>query len=358
MPIDHLGKLFIRCEPLPLQARAPVLEEAPRPALALVVPKLAEGFLQNVGRVQALVRRQQQRERSLALQAKVLVACEKRVFLSLDEAPTFAADPRVFGLADLVERLAQMAHDVKLVEQDRRLRRPFARRVAKRLPHVHHRQANAVALLLAQPVVELRHARLRAILPAEPDRPPADQVAHHDTVAMALADRDLIDADRLGPRPARESELGLHVLLLQRLDRIPVELQFLGNVLDRRLPTALAHVMGKALRIERVVRKEIEPLAFHLAATAASHPPDLNLQEDARVATRQIANLPYTPVVPTQMNSPAAPANRFFARRASVMMRAFGSPKTPRTVGWGRKPGNVYVSHRRRCRFDELAIGK
>src|SRR5664280_1520566 len=154
MPIDYLGKLFIRCEPLPLQARAPVLEEAPRPALALVVPKLAEGFLQNVGRVQPLVRRQQQRERYLALQAKVLVACEQRVFLSLDEAPTFPADPRVFGLADLVERLAQMAHDVEFVEQDRRLRRPFACRVAKRLPHVHHRQANAVALFLAQPVVE------------------------------------------------------------------------------------------------------------------------------------------------------------------------------------------------------------
>src|SRR5665811_894501 len=157
---------------------------------------------------------------------------------------------------------------------------------------------------------------------------------------------------------ARAGELGFHVLLLQRLDRIPVELQLLGNVLDRRLPTALAHVMGKALRIERVVRQEIEPLALHLAATAASHPPDLNLQEDARVAARQITNLPYTPVVPTRMNSPAAPANRFFARRASVMMRAFGSPKTPRTVGWGRKPGNMYVSHRRRCRFDELAIGK
>src|ERR1019366_2680505 len=71
-----------------------------------------------------------------------------------------------------------MAHDVKLVEQDRRLWRPFPRRVAKRLPHVHHRQANAAALLLAQPIVELRHARLRAIFPAEPDRPPADQVAH------------------------------------------------------------------------------------------------------------------------------------------------------------------------------------
>ena len=358
MPIDHLGELFIRCEPLPLQTRPPILEEAPRPALALVVPELAEGFLQYVGRVQPLVRRQQQLERSPAFQAEVFVVREQRVFLPLDEASTFAVKPRVFGLTDLVERLAQMTHDVELVEQHCRLRCPFARRVAERLPHIHHRQANAAALFRAQPVVELRHARLRAILPAEPDRPPADQIAHHDTVAMALADRDLVDADRLGPRSARAGELGLHVLLLQRLDRIPVELQLLGDVLDRRLPTALAHVMRKALRIERVVRQKIEPLALHLAATTALHPPDLNFQKDARVTARQIANLPYAPVVPTRMHPPTAPANRFFARRASVMMRAFGSPKTPRTVGWGRKPGNVYVSHRRRCRFDELAIGK
>jgi hypothetical protein len=88
------------------------------------------------------------------------------------------------------------------------------------------------------------------------------------------------------------------------------------------------------------------------------HPPDLDLQENPRVAARQVTNPTSPPVVPTRMNPPAAPADRFFARRASVMMRAFGSPKTPRTVGRGRKPGNVYVSQSRRCRFDELAIEK
>jgi hypothetical protein len=30
-------------------------------------------------------------------------------------------------------------------------------------------------------------------------------------------------------------------------------------------------------------------------------------------------------------------------------MRAFGSPKIPRTVDLGRKPGKQYVSHKRRC---------
>jgi magnesium-transporting ATPase (P-type) len=37
-------------------------------------------------------------------------------------------------------------------------------------------------------------------------------------------------------------------------------------------------------------------------------------------------------------------------------MRAFGSPKTPHTVGSGRKPGKQYASHSRRPRFACPAI--
>jgi hypothetical protein len=40
----------------------------------------------------------------------------------------------------------------------------------------------------------------------------------------------------------------------------------------------------------------------------------------------------------------------------SVITRAFGSPKNPRTVGSGRKPGNEYVSQSRRRRFNARAI--
>jgi hypothetical protein len=53
-----------------------------------------------------------------------------------------------------------------------------------------------------------------------------------------------------------------------------------------------------------------------------------------------------------------APARRFFERRFNAMMRAFGSPKIPRTVGCGRKPANEYVSQSRRWRLDARAIRK
>jgi hypothetical protein len=114
--------------------------------------------------------------------------------------------------------------------------------------------------------------------------------------------------------------------------------------------------MRKALGIERVVGQELQPLALHLAATAALHAPDLDLEVDAHIAAGQIANPPRPPVVPARLRSTTAAAGRFFERRSRVMTRAFGSPKTPRTVGCGRNMGNAYASHSRRFRFDEVAM--
>src|SRR6202790_3948809 len=141
------------------------------------------------------------------------------VLLALDEAPISAAEAGVFGLAHLVECLAEMAHDVELVEQDRRLRRFVLRDVAERLPHVHHGELDFAALFEPQPIVERRHAGLGTILATEPDRPLANQVADYDAIAVALADRDLVDTDRSGPRRAGTLDLGPHVCHLQRLYR-------------------------------------------------------------------------------------------------------------------------------------------
>src|ERR1700730_14336645 len=56
--IDHVCELLVGLQSLPLERRAPVLEEAPRPALVLVAPE-AEGLLEQVGGVQPLVGSQQ-----------------------------------------------------------------------------------------------------------------------------------------------------------------------------------------------------------------------------------------------------------------------------------------------------------
>ncbi len=70
MALNHRGELFVGLEPLPLERRSPVLEEAPCPTFALVVPELAEGFLEQVRGVQPPVGSEQPLE-GLATTARV-----------------------------------------------------------------------------------------------------------------------------------------------------------------------------------------------------------------------------------------------------------------------------------------------
>jgi len=76
--------------------------------------------------------------------ARVLPARQQRIFLTLDVAALAAREPGILALANRIQDLAQMADDVKLVEQNRRLRRMFIRRQSKRLRHVHDRQTGLV----------------------------------------------------------------------------------------------------------------------------------------------------------------------------------------------------------------------
>src|SRR5438552_19124434 len=122
MTINHCGELFVGLESLPLERRSPVLEEAPRPALPLVIPELPEGFLEQVSGVQSLVGSEQPPERGATLQAQTLPVGEQRVLLSLDKTALLAAQPRVLAAPHFVQGLVQVAQHVELVEQDRRLR--------------------------------------------------------------------------------------------------------------------------------------------------------------------------------------------------------------------------------------------
>jgi hypothetical protein len=74
--------------------------------------------------------------------------------------------------------------------------------------------------------------------------------------------------------------LGLHVLLVERLVRVPVQVQFRRHILDRRRPTATADIIGKGnrcdLRGEFLSMLQADPkptpietfLSGHLAAVA------------------------------------------------------------------------------------------
>jgi hypothetical protein len=158
---------------------------------------------------------------------------------------------------------------------------------------------------------------------------------------VALADRDLVDPDRPRPRRAGARELGPHVLLVEVLDRVPVEVPVLGHVLDGGQPTVAADADGEALREVGVVGQPVEAFAFHGLAHPTVDAADRALQVNAAATAIEVADPSWGLIVEGAMAEAAHAAACFFRRRRREMTTAHGSPKTPRMVAAGSKPGNA-----------------
>jgi hypothetical protein len=134
---------------------------------------------------------------------------------------------------------------------------------------------------------------------------------------------------------AHALQLGAHVLLVQFLDRAPVQFQLFGDILDGARAAAPADEPRKPLGIERVVGEKRQMLAFHLARARAANPAYLELEVYPRIGAGQVAGPTRRAVVPTGVHPPTVLAKRFFERRTSGMTLASGSPKMPRMSSRG-----------------------
>jgi hypothetical protein len=87
---------------------------------------------------------------------------------------------------------------------------------------------------------------------------------------------------------------------------------------------------------------------FRSTTAAAPYTPQFELQVDAGIPAREIANAANLTVVDAAHKRVANPAAVFSPRRSKRSTRAFGSPNTPRALAYGRKPGkrNKSVSRR------------
>ncbi len=170
--VDHRRELLVGREPLPLEALFPAREEGAGPALGLVVPELAKGLFEQVGGVEPLVGLEQFGKGAAAVEGEVLTVGEQGVALSLDEGAVLGGETAVLAAANGVERVAEVAHDVELVEDDTCLWRMALERGTKGLPHVHRGELDARRLFGAQRGKEEIHVGFGAALTADPDRPP------------------------------------------------------------------------------------------------------------------------------------------------------------------------------------------
>src|SRR5262249_20477952 len=102
MALDHLSKLLVGLQALPLQGSAPVRKEAARPAFPLVVPQLAERLLEHISGGQPLVGPEQCLKSATTIAGRILPARQQGILLPLDEVTILPAQAGILALAHLV----------------------------------------------------------------------------------------------------------------------------------------------------------------------------------------------------------------------------------------------------------------
>jgi hypothetical protein len=109
--------------------------------------------------------------------------------------------PSLLG-ADIVDRLIQLGHDVKKIENLKRLVSLFLNDVQVRLPHVAGYESESFGARFSEHLEELSDRRLRTV-PTNPKEPTTSLIDLLDDgqILMPLPHRYLVDADR-EPAPA------------------------------------------------------------------------------------------------------------------------------------------------------------
>jgi len=237
-----------------------------------------------------------------------------------------------------------MTFDMKLILKNSRPRCMLFHRFSEGFPHIHNRQLDFAGLFIPQFLKKQGQTCFRSVFTTEPNRPFPQKITNHNPAGMALSDKDFINADHLGAGHTHPPQLLPHVLLFQRLDRLPVQMQFFGNIRYRGVPTPAAHIKPKAFGIKRRLRQPFESFLLHRPAPAAKHPANFQIQEDTRIPAGQVPDFSGLSTVESGMGQSTGSAYCFFPLRTRWMTRAFGSPKIPVTVDSGRNPGNRYVS--------------
>jgi len=131
-------------------------------------------------------------------------------------------------------------------------------------------------------------------------------------VGVAGSDGKFVDADDFGAGLPDPKELFAHVLFVEILDGLPVEVEVFGDILDGGEATVTSDADGEAPRVSRVVGEPIESFAFHDAAYPTEDASAGELQVNATPATIEIADLTRVLIVEGPVFGPTHSAGGFF----------------------------------------------
>ncbi len=227
MFLDHGGKAFERLHPAPFEGIDPFPEELHCPCPGPVLPKMAEGLLEEV-RLHEPGAHQEECLQGLSGRTRQIGPVGQENELLAGQQPSQGL-PQAFELllSHFVDGVQEMPDHVEFVVDDLGLGTMGQKALPKGLPHVHHAMRDQTGPVFSEPPPERLQTLLLASLHdiQELRAPRALQGADHRPVGLHLADADLVepqDGDSV-QRPLRLNLL--HHRLVDLPDRSPMQPQ-------------------------------------------------------------------------------------------------------------------------------------
>ncbi len=240
MPVEHLGE-FVQNPDLEGPGQiAPVVQSLGGPCPGAVGPYVLELVPEDHDLVDRFVEFQQFFE----LPAHVFPVFQQQVLGSLEDGLVPLGGLFVFDVSDLVDHASEGGHDVEKVEYDFGVGQLFPYGFDERIPHVYYDGFNGFAL----PDLELVEKPGQGLaLPVFAHMNDATRlVAQNDgEVLVALAQGDFVHGQDSQPLAVGLSEIALQKVLVDGLDRFPVQVRMSGHFGDGHRPAQLMDVPGE-----------------------------------------------------------------------------------------------------------------
>jgi hypothetical protein len=212
---------------------------------------------------------------------------QQQIFGSFDNSFVGLGRFAVFAVSDFVDDAVEQSHHMKQVEDDGHMRDFLLDGQNIGFPHIHNDGVQSLSLTIRHSRKEPFKRSCLAIF-AHPDHSASLIVQNDRQIAVAFADRDLVDG-----QDAKSLIIGLTIVLFQKpaidgFDRFPVQSQMFGHLLDSHEPAQFVNIPSQSVGDPQIGIEQIQVLDQDTLTLGAEDLSILTLDPDSGRAEVQI----------------------------------------------------------------------
>ena len=193
MPSHHVHELLKWFEALPFELIVPMFKKFERPCTAFIRPKGTEKLFEIIGDIETSIQSQRFLQKSFLIFCQIKPPSKKQPSFSTNEVPFLTPLTKELFSADLINCIVEMAHQVKLVENNFSVTAERFYACLVGLPHIHADNHDRFTKLFAGCTEEsIQRNGLMAI--DHFNNGTIFQIAHDCIKILLFANTDLVDS--------------------------------------------------------------------------------------------------------------------------------------------------------------------